>query len=72
MALDATYYFGGESPINGGKQTDRKDNTRAGITASVPVGKKNALKFNWSRGATTRIGSSFTTYGVAWQYTWLD
>jgi len=72
VAFDSTYYFGGQSTIGGVVQSDRKENTRAGITASLPIGRGNALKLNWSRGATTRFGSSFTSYGLAWQYTWFD
>jgi hypothetical protein len=72
VAFDATYYFEGQTTVNGVRQTDRKDNTRAGITASVPIGKQNSLKVNWSRGATTRIGSNFTTWGIAWQHTWIN
>ena len=38
----------------------------------MPVGQKYSLKFNWSRGATTRIGSNFTSYGIGLQYAWMD
>lgn len=38
----------------------------------MPVGRRQSLRFNWSKGATTRIGSDFTNYGVAWQYTLVD
>jgi len=72
MACDLVYYEGGRTKVDGGLNRDRQSNTRAGLTFSMPVGQKYALKFNWSRGATTRIGSNFTTVGVALQYAWLD
>jgi hypothetical protein len=42
------------------------------LTISVPAGAKQSLKLTWSDGVATRLGSDFTTVGVAWQYTWLD
>jgi hypothetical protein len=72
VALNTTYYQGGQTTVNGNINHDRQSNSRAGITFSMPVGQKYSLKFNWSRGATTRIGSSFTSYGVGLQYAWMD
>ncbi len=72
LALDSTYYFGGETSANGVSAGDRKENSRVGLTLSLPAGKKQSIKINYSRGATARLGSNFTTFGVGWQYTWLD
>ena len=72
IAFDATYYFGGETSANGVEANDRKENSRYGVTLSIPAGKAYSLKFNWSRGATARLGSNFTTYGIALQRSWLD
>lgn len=72
LALDSTYYFGGETSANGVDAGDRKENSRLGLTLSLPAGKAQSIKFNYSRGATARLGSNFTTFGVGWQYTWLD
>ena len=72
LALDSTYYFGGETSANGVPADDRKENSRVGLTLSLPVGKGNSIKFNLSKGATARLGSNFTTYGIAWQHTWFD
>ncbi len=69
-AFDFTYYTGGETTINGQPKNDRQENTRVGLTLSVPVKQNQSLKLNWSRGATVRIGSNFDTLGVAWQLTW--
>lgn len=72
LALDSTYYFGGETSANGIGANDRKDNSRVGLTLSLPAGRAQSIKFNWSRGATARLGSNFSTFGMGWQYTWLD
>jgi outer membrane putative beta-barrel porin/alpha-amylase len=72
MAFDSTYYFGGETSANGVDAGDRKENSRVGLTLSMPVGKGHSIKFNVSKGATARLGSNFTTYGIGWQHTWID
>jgi hypothetical protein len=72
MAFDAVFYDGGQTTVNGLVKRDRQSNTRAGLTFAMPVGRDFSLKFNWSRGATTRIGSNFTTYGIGLQYAWMD
>ena len=69
-ALDFTYYTGGETTVNGKPQNDRQGNTRGGGTLSFPIDKTQSLKLTWTRGVSTRIGSSFETMGVAWQVLW--
>jgi hypothetical protein len=69
LSLDATFYDGGESTVDGVKKDDRQSNTRYGLTLSLPVARSQSLKLYWNDGATTRIGSDFSTYGIAWQYT---
>ena len=72
LAVDSTYYFGGQSTVGGVAKADRKENSRLGITMSLPMGGRHSLKFSWSEGASTRTGNDFSTWGIAWQYAWLD
>ncbi len=72
IALNTTYYEGGQTSVNGVEKDDRQSNSRAGVTFSMPVGKQYSLKFSVSRGATTRIGSNFTHFGVGFQYAWME
>jgi hypothetical protein len=72
VALNTTYYTGGQTTVGGAEKHDRQSNSRAGLTFSMPVGQRYSMKFSWSRGATTRIGSNFSTYGIGLQYAWLD
>lgn len=72
VAFNAIFYDGGQSTIEGVERNDRQSNSRYGVTFSVPLGRRQSLKFNWSDGATTRIGSDFTTYGLTWQLTLVD
>jgi len=70
LAADATLYAGGRTTIDGVVKDDRQNNTRAGLTLSVPVGGAYSLKFSASTGMVTRIGGKFTVFGVAFQYRW--
>ena len=69
-AFDFTYYVGGGSTVNGTNQNNRQDNTRGGLTLSVPVTSSQSLKVNWARGVSTRVGSEFESIGIAWQLLW--
>jgi hypothetical protein len=69
VAVNAIFYEGGRSTINGIERDDRQSNTRYGLTLSVPVAGSQSVKLNWNDGASTRFGSDFTTWGVTWQYT---
>jgi hypothetical protein len=70
VAADATWYSGGGVQVNGGPTTARQDNTRIGLIAAVTVAKGQQVKLNWSYGATARVGSNFTTWGIGYQVLW--
>jgi hypothetical protein len=70
IAASGTWYGGGSTTVDGVSKTDRQDNTRIGATMSIPVTRGLSLKLGWSDGVTTRIGSTFTTVAVGWQYAW--
>jgi hypothetical protein len=67
VALNATYYVGGTSSVNEIYNDDRQANARIGMTAVMPVGKRNSLKLSVSKGAIVRIGQDFTTFSIGWQ-----
>ncbi len=69
LSFNTIWYDGGRSTIDGAPQDDRQSNSRYGLTQSLPLTRTQSLKFLWNDGATTRIGSDFSTYGIAWQYT---
>ena len=72
LAGDFTYYWGGSTTLDGVPGNDRQDNTRGGLTLAIPIVGRQSLKMTWARGVSTRIGSSFETFGVAWQWVWFD
>lgn len=70
MALDATYYTGGETTVSGVEKDNRLSNSRLGITFAFPMNKRNSIKVYASDGISKRTGSDFSVAGVAWQYRW--
>jgi len=70
MALDALYFAGGHTALNGVRSDNEQINTRVGFTLALPVDRNNSLKLSASTGVTTRTGSEFSAVGVAWQYRW--
>jgi hypothetical protein len=70
VSLDGSYIAGGRTTVNGVRGDNEQTNTRAGLTLALPVDRQNAIKFNASTGISTRTGSEFSAFGVAWQYRW--
>jgi hypothetical protein len=66
---DVTYYAGGRVSVDGVPASTWQENTRVGLTASMPVRKANSLKVAWSTGAITRLGGNFSTWSIGWQTT---
>jgi hypothetical protein len=69
-ALDANYWYGGEATIDGTGGDDLQSNSRVGLTVSWNVARRHNLRFALSRGAFTRIGGDFDSFGLAYGYTW--
>lgn len=70
VALDGTYYMGGESTVGGVDNNNELANSRIGGTLAFPVTKRNSVKLYASAGISTRTGSDFNSFGLAWQYRW--
>ena len=70
FALDATHYEGGQTRMNGIPSNDLQSNRRFGMTTSFPINRRQSLKFGWSSGVSTRTGTDFDLYALAWQYRW--
>jgi hypothetical protein len=67
LALDATSFSGGETRVDGVANPDHQSNSRAGVTLSIPFGRRHSLKLTYSEGATTRRGSDFDSFMATWQ-----
>ncbi|HET9734760.1 MAG TPA: transporter [Burkholderiales bacterium] len=70
IALDANYYSGGRTTVDGVEQNDELGNSRLGLTYSHPWDRQHSLKLYVSEGISVRYGSDFTIVGLAWQYRW--
>lgn len=71
VAADATFYRGGGTMVAGVPKDDLQENSRLGLTAAFPVGRRHSVKLSWGSGFTTRFGGDFQTLGIAWQVLWL-
>jgi hypothetical protein len=67
-SLDATYFTGGRTTVNGALNNDLQQNWRAGGTLAFPVDRENSIKFYASKGVAARTGDNYDLIGVAWQY----
>jgi len=72
VSLDGNYWFGGTTSLNGLQNPSTlQRNSRVGGTASIPLNRRQSIKFSYSNGAYTRYGGNFQNASVAWQYSWL-
>lgn len=69
-SVDATYYAGGSTTIDGAFRNDLQQNWRIGATFSAPVSRRHALRFNWSNGVYARTGNNYDQVALTWQYRW--
>ena len=69
-SLDANFWHGGRSTVNGVEKDDQQQNSRLGLTLAWQVARQHGLRFAASRGAITRIGGDFASVGVSYSYNW--
>jgi hypothetical protein len=72
VSVDDNYWYGGETTVNNVlKIGTLQSNSRIGGTLSIPLSKHQSVKFSYSDGELARIGGTFQTVSLAWQYSWL-
>ncbi len=69
-SLDATYFAGGRSQVDGRYNRDLQQNWRVGASLSLPVDRANSVKFALSSGVYARTGNDFDAVAVSWQHRW--
>ena len=69
-ALDATYYAGGRTTVDGEKSGEHPENVRLGVTAALSMSRHQSIKLYGSTGAYNRTANDFWAVGIAWQYRW--
>jgi hypothetical protein len=71
ISLDANFWSGGETSINGvANHATYQKNSRVGLTASIPLSAHNSIKLSFSDGAYVRFGGNYRTISASWQYGW--
>jgi hypothetical protein len=70
LALNATYYTGGRTTVNGVEGDDLQKNSSIGFTAAIPLSRRNSLKFYAATGLVTRIGTDADVLSLAFQHRW--
>ena len=68
FALDANYYTGGQTSVNGIEDNNRQANSRLGATFALPVNQFHSIKLYFSKGVVARVGTNFDAAGIYWQY----
>ncbi len=69
-SLDATYFVGGRTTVNGELNSDLQQNWRLGGTLAFPLDRDNSIKLYASSGVWARTGDSYDLVGIAWQFRW--
>jgi hypothetical protein len=69
-SVDATYFMGGRTTLNGVANDDLQQNWRLGGTLAFPVDTRNSVKLYASSGVSARTGNNYDLLGIAWQYRW--
>ena len=69
-SLDATWFAGGRSTLDGVLSSDLQQNWRVGGTLAFPVDRYHSIKFYASSGVSARTGNNYDLVGAAWQYRW--
>ncbi len=70
-AIDANFWRGGQTAVNGAVNDDTQRNSRVGATVSIKLSRSQSLRVAASRGAITRIGGDFSSIGVSYGYSWM-
>jgi hypothetical protein len=72
VSLDANFWYGGRTSLNGVVSPNTvQENSRIGVTTSVPITKRQSLKMSYNHGAYTKYGGTYNNVSVGWQYSWL-
>lgn len=70
ISADATYFFGGQTYINGSAVNGSQENWRFGSTISYPVDQRNSIRLTGSTGIYSMTNTSYNMLGLSWQYRW--
>ena len=70
LGLNTNYFAGGRTTLADRRMADLQQNSRVGLTLSLPIAERQSLRFQAHSGAYTRIGADFDSAAVAYQVRW--
>jgi len=68
VGVNANWFNGGRTLVDGISAGDLKDNWRFGATVSAPLSKSQSLKFQINAGAFTNAGLNYDVFSLSYQY----
>jgi Putative MetA-pathway of phenol degradation len=70
LGLDAGYFRGGRTTVNGVTNDDQREGPRVGATLALSVTRNHSVKFYGLTGFNAHREHDFDAVGIAWQYRW--
>lgn len=70
IALDGTYYSGGQTTLGGVERDDRQQNTRIGFTLLYPIKRRHAIRLAYSTAVSTEIGGDYDSISLNYVNLW--
>jgi len=67
-SIDANYYFGGRTIVNGEQRADFQRNSRLGVSVAYPFKQRNAVKVSLSTGVLAEAGGDYNTLSLSYIY----
>jgi hypothetical protein len=72
ISLDGNFWYGGQTSLNGITNLHTvQRNSRIGATVSIPITKRQSVKFSYNNGAYISYGGNYQNVSLAWQYSWI-
>lgn len=72
IAVDAGFYTGGATTVSGIGNDDRQNNSRYGLTLSLPMTRNWSAKLAVSNGLAVRAGGNYKAISLTLQYLWFN
>ncbi len=69
-SLDANFYIGGRTSVDGGEKINLQRNSRIGATLTVPIKGRHALRGSFSTGAVTESSGDYDVFSLTYIYGW--
>jgi len=71
-SLDGTVYTGGDTTVDGVNKNDRQSASRVGTNVSWAFAPGHAVKVQYARSTTVRVGGKFDILSFGYTYSWFD